>query len=164
MQYDCIDDFIQAGWLGAIDAVDKWDSNKGILEHYSRFRIRGAILDYMRLCDFLSRDTRRAVKGSDHVPCNMSIDSHHASCTDRETWDIEDKNAVTVYGSINARQDTLVILRSAGLTYRQRRVLDEYYGKGTGMKDTGKTMHITESRVSQIHLAALEKVRKYLGV
>ena len=55
-----LDDFIQAGWIGAIKAVDKYNATKGVaLEHYAKHRIRGEILDYMRDCDYISRDHRR---------------------------------------------------------------------------------------------------------
>ena len=44
VQAGVFDDFIQAGWLGAIRAVDSHDPHKGVLDHYAAWRIKGAIL------------------------------------------------------------------------------------------------------------------------
>jgi RNA polymerase sigma factor for flagellar operon FliA len=57
-----IDDLISAGNIGAIEAVRNYDPQKAkgaTLRHYAAFRIRGAILDYLRGEDPVSRDTRR---------------------------------------------------------------------------------------------------------
>lgn len=58
-----LDDLIQAGVLGLIDAADKYNPNKQInFSVYAKHRIRGAILDSLRKLDFASRDLRRQWK------------------------------------------------------------------------------------------------------
>ena len=54
----CVDiqEMISAGWIGLINAVDKFDPNRGILfETYCSMRIRGAILDDLRSSDWVPR-------------------------------------------------------------------------------------------------------------
>jgi RNA polymerase sigma factor for flagellar operon FliA len=58
-----LDDLIQAGVLGLIDAAEKYDPTKQVeFSSYARHRIRGAILDSLRELDFASRDLRRRWK------------------------------------------------------------------------------------------------------
>lgn len=55
-----LEDLVQCGVLGLIDAVRKYDPSKKVkLRHYAEFRIRGAILDSLRKDDWASRKQRR---------------------------------------------------------------------------------------------------------
>lgn len=55
-----VDDLISAGVLGLIDALDKFDSSRGIkFRTYAEFRIRGAIIDELRNLDFVTRSIRQ---------------------------------------------------------------------------------------------------------
>src|SRR4051812_34292916 len=55
-----LDDLIQAGMIGLLDAMNKFDSrDKVAFGAYAKHRIRGAILDSLRQQDWASRDTRR---------------------------------------------------------------------------------------------------------
>lgn len=54
------DDLINAGVLGLMDAVDKFDPDQGIsFEAYARIRIRGAMLDEIRAMDWVPRSLRQ---------------------------------------------------------------------------------------------------------
>lgn len=53
------DDFMSAGYMGLINAVDKFDDSKGIkFATYAGHRIKGYILDEMRKHDHYTRRTR----------------------------------------------------------------------------------------------------------
>ena len=55
-----LDDLIQAGMLGLIDAVSNYDASKGAsFETYAGIRIRGAMLDEMRRGDWAPRSVHR---------------------------------------------------------------------------------------------------------
>jgi len=55
-----INDLINAGVLGLIDAIEKFDLNRDIkFETYAEFRIRGAILDELRSLDWVPRSIRQ---------------------------------------------------------------------------------------------------------
>ncbi len=149
------DDFIQAGWVGAIKAVDSYDPVRGTLEAYAEYRIRGEILDYMRQCDFLSRDYRHEVKDSETAPKNISM--HHIK--DARQIVFEDVRAVKSYERINARETVLSILRRAELSERSRQVILQYYWDVGTQKEIGKMHGVKESRISQIRSKALEKCK-----
>lgn len=57
------DELVGPGVLGLFDAIDKFDSKKGIkFRTYANIRIKGAILDELRKMDWISRSVRRNIK------------------------------------------------------------------------------------------------------
>ena len=62
------EDLMQAGMVGLIDALNKFDSEKNVrFASYAKFRIRGAILDSLRELDWSPRDLRRKSRQIDTV-------------------------------------------------------------------------------------------------
>lgn len=60
------DDLVSYGVFGLIDAIDKFDYNKGIkFETYASLRIRGSILDQIRKMDWIPRSVRQKQKAID---------------------------------------------------------------------------------------------------
>lgn len=58
-----IDDVIQTGMLGLLDAVNRYEESHGAqFETYAAQRIRGAILDGLRQADWLPRSFRRDLR------------------------------------------------------------------------------------------------------
>jgi len=57
------DDLISEGMVGLIDAIDRYDPDRGIqLSTFATFRIRGQIADALRSRDLLPRSARRRVR------------------------------------------------------------------------------------------------------
>ena len=57
------DDLVSFGVFGLIDAIDKFDPNKGVkFETYASLRIRGAIIDNIRELDWVPRSLRQKGK------------------------------------------------------------------------------------------------------
>ncbi len=58
-----VDDLIQAGLIGLLDAVERFDDGQGAhFETYATQRIRGAMLDELREADWASRNVRKAAR------------------------------------------------------------------------------------------------------
>jgi RNA polymerase sigma factor FliA len=54
-----VDDLISAGVLGLLDAIEKYDPERqNLFKTYAECRIRGAMLDYVRECDWVPRSVR----------------------------------------------------------------------------------------------------------
>lgn len=56
------EELVSEGILGLIEAAQKFDQSKGRFENWAEIRIRGAIIDYLRKTDVLSRSSRLMVK------------------------------------------------------------------------------------------------------
>ncbi len=58
-----IDDVIQSGMMGLLDAARRYQTSEGAqFETYAVQRIRGAMLDGLRQCDWLPRGVRRSLR------------------------------------------------------------------------------------------------------
>lgn len=55
-----VHDLIQAGMIGLLDAIEKFDPGREILfRTYAEFRVKGAMLDDLRACDWIPRSVRQ---------------------------------------------------------------------------------------------------------
>jgi RNA polymerase sigma factor FliA len=69
-----MDDLVQAGVIGLIDACRNYDSSKATQFHtFATFRIRGAILDSLRVLDWGSRALRK--KGREIATSSTKLES-----------------------------------------------------------------------------------------
>jgi len=58
-----VDDLVNSGVIGLIDAIEKFDKARGIkFKTYAEFRIRGAIFDGLRSLDWVPRSVRKQKK------------------------------------------------------------------------------------------------------
>jgi RNA polymerase sigma factor for flagellar operon FliA len=58
-----VDDLIQAGMIGLLDAIGRYEDNHGAqFETYAVLRIRGAMLDELRANDWMPRSTRQNMR------------------------------------------------------------------------------------------------------
>ncbi len=63
-----IDDLINEGILGLIDAISKYDDSRGVkFETYAITRINGAILDALRALDWVPRAVRQKARELERV-------------------------------------------------------------------------------------------------
>jgi RNA polymerase sigma factor for flagellar operon FliA len=63
-----IDDLIQAGLIGLMDAIDRFEEGQGAqFETYASQRIRGAMLDELRQADWMPRGIRQAQRKIEHA-------------------------------------------------------------------------------------------------
>lgn len=67
-----LDDIIQAGMMGLMDAINRYESNQGTqFETYASQRIRGAMLDELRGSDWLPRGLRRKQRGIEQAMARL---------------------------------------------------------------------------------------------
>src|SRR5688572_16510174 len=63
-----LDDVIQSGMMGLLDAARRYEVSEGAqFETYAVQRIRGAILDELRQCDWLPRAVRRSLRETEKM-------------------------------------------------------------------------------------------------
>jgi RNA polymerase sigma factor FliA len=63
-----LDDLINAGVIGLIDAIAKYDSSRdNTFKTYAEFRIRGAMLDELRSLDWVPRSVRQKESALDRA-------------------------------------------------------------------------------------------------
>ena len=53
-----LESLVQAGVMGLLEAIDRYDPNRGAFPTYARYRIQGEIMEYLRSLDWASRSVR----------------------------------------------------------------------------------------------------------
>ena len=157
---------------------------------YAKKRVYGAMLDYLRSLDILSRASRKLVKAIDFAVEEYLL-SHSSEPTDEELAEILDESvekiheariASSIYtvmplhdqlqvgdeGAALARveKDELVeVIKKTLATFKEREqmVIQLYYFEELTLKEISEVLEITESRISQIHKSVLVKIRESLG-
>jgi RNA polymerase sigma factor for flagellar operon FliA len=161
------DDVESAAIIGLIDAVDRYDPDRGVpFEGYAGLRIRGAILDELRRLDERSRGDRQRARtvAADTEPeigaygMTLSLDLLLES-GDRD-WAAEDDA-----GDRYEHQDLRMRVESAlrCLPPRQREVLVRYYSESLTLRESAQKMGISEARACQLHGRAIQNLRRELA-
>lgn len=195
------EDLLSFGVFGLLDAIDRFDMSKGFsFQTFAVPRIRGAVLDELRKCDWFSRTGREKVQKLNRamekvlrdqghiqdelVMREMGVDqdeyfevqelasrSYIASLD--EVMELEDGDVSLEATLADDRESTLDRLEAEGdkellinaikrLNEKEQQVLSFYYYEGLSLKEIGKVLGVTESRVSQIHGRALSSLRAIL--
>ncbi|MDE5781413.1 MAG: FliA/WhiG family RNA polymerase sigma factor [Lachnospiraceae bacterium] len=196
------EDLVGYGIFGLIDAIDKFDIDKGNkFETYASLRIRGAILDQIRKMDWIPRSLRQKQRKIDTAISELEL-SKGRTPTDKEvadslgiseeeycTWQGQtkvsnlmsldefvettgEKNVEPVKSSGREQPETVAernelkkILAETldVLTEKERKVILLYYYEELTLKEISSILEVSESRISQLHTKALQKMKKKLG-
>lgn len=115
-----LNDLIGAGVLGLLDAVEKFDSTKGVMfKTYAEMRVRGAILDSLRDLDWAPRSMRRRAREVEAAYAQVERAGGHAT---------EEEVAAVLKLSLAEFQQLLQDLRGLTITG-----LDDVEDDGPGM-------------------------------
>ncbi|MBE8221651.1 MAG: FliA/WhiG family RNA polymerase sigma factor [Bdellovibrionales bacterium] len=202
--YIDLQDLIATGVVGLIDAVSKYDITKdNKFKTYAEFRIRGAILDELRVQDWVPRSIRDKAKLLNKAVNSLEKKLKRAP-TDEEVSTEMGISKNEFYQLVNTVKPARVLsfdnmisfntadyksivklVEEAGLggpdkdynlkkiqakiaeaiselSGRQKQILSMYYYKSLNLKEIGKILELTESRISQLHAQALLKLKAKL--
>jgi RNA polymerase sigma factor FliA len=157
---------------------------------YAKTRAYGAMLDYLRSLDIVSRSNRKIIKSID-IEVGKYMAQHEeepsveylAEKLEETPEKIKDARiAAEIYAvmpideqlTLMNERSTLETVEHDNLIEVVRKVLDDYnereqliiqlyYFEELSLKEISATLGITESRISQIHKSVLKKIRDTLG-
>jgi len=157
---------------------------------YAKTRVYGAMLDYLRSLDMVSRSNRKLIKMidraiTDHMAENEEEPSNAelAEILGESEDKINDARiASEIYAvmpideqlSLSSDSSTLETVEKENLieviervletqSERERLIIQLYYFEELSLKEISEVLDITESRISQIHKALLKKIRDNIG-
>lgn len=139
-----LDELISAGNVGLVECAARYDGRVSF-ESFAKHRIKGAMLDYLRSVDLLTREERR--RGDTWNRQHVAIEA--------ATWCASDPNQ---WRRVEAKVDSMRLL--AALKPRLRLALELYYLEGLKLKTIGSRLGVNESRASQIIKDGLDHMRK----
>ena len=200
-----VEDLVHAGVLGLLDAWRNFDVGKNAqFKTFAKFRIRGAILDSLRLLDWGSRGLRKKAReiadttallekrlgrgpSKEEIAGEMKItlDQLEAAMMQLDGLQIVGQQAASSYdrdevldliegaegkGDDNpfdlcasAEMQGHLAAAVARLSEREQLILSLYYKEELTMKEVAGVVGIALSRVSQVHCAAISKLRAALA-
>ncbi len=195
------DDLVGYGTFGLIDAIDKFDYDKGVkFETYASLRIRGAILDQVRKMDWIPRTLRQKQRKLDAVYQKLELEAGR-SATDEEVAkeleisveELENWQSQTQIGGLVSLDEYMeqgepkaensfsedyvqperiveqkelkeILAKTLKeLTEKEQKVIYLYYYEDLTLKEISLILEVSESRISQLHTRALQKMRLKLG-
>jgi RNA polymerase sigma factor for flagellar operon FliA len=152
-----LDDLVSAGAIGLMQAVDRFQPSRNLqFGTYARHRIWGAMLDFLRAEDPLSRAERREVRASGaerSSPATISLEDLPAH---------EPRSASRCSSGFADRVD-LERARRQCLSAREQQVVSLLFDLDWSNREVAQELGVNESRVSQIKHAALSKLRTRLS-
>jgi RNA polymerase sigma factor (sigma-70 family) len=187
-----LDDLIGDGCVGLIRAVDAYDPARGTkLEHYVRHVVAGAMLNGVRRLDPVSERVRRTVRLAEReryaaavqrgaFPAEAELERRHpglakarleahrgtplsldaAMPPGERPGRTGDDPADAATAAVDAAR-VRAALRA--LPPRQRAIVEAYYFGARSLGALSAELRVTPQRVSQLHLAALARMRAELG-
>ena len=157
---------------------------------YAKTRVYGAMLDYLRSLDVLSRSSRKLVKEIERA-IEVHMAEHEAEPSNAELAEMlgeeeakisEARIASDIYmvmplhDQINAgdegaaleqieRDELIDVIKSVLMRYNEREqmIIQLYYFEELTLKEISEVLGITESRISQIHKSVIRKIKDTVG-
>jgi RNA polymerase sigma factor for flagellar operon FliA len=157
---------------------------------YAKKRVYGAMLDYLRSLDILSRANRKLVKAIDYAVEEYLL-THESEPTDEELAAILEEDIEKVHDARVAshiytvmplhdqlqvgdegaslaqveREELVEVIQKVLATFKEREqlVIQLYYFEELTLKEISEILNITESRISQIHKSVILKIRESIG-
>lgn len=184
-----IDDLIGDGSVGLIRAVDSFDPARGpSLQHYAQRLIAGSMLNGIRRMDPVSERSRRTVRDGENeryaiaavrgdVPSAAEMERRRPGysralaathCGQPLSLDAPLPSGEATVADWNDDPGRIVARRSrsaalaalvAALPKRQREVVVAHYFGEASLRTIGARLAISPQRASQLHLAAIAKLR-----
>lgn len=190
-----VNDLIGYGWMGLVEAFSR--AHEGMphneLEAYASYRIRGAMQDYLRELDPLTRDLRalskRIAQACRDVTRDFGRAPEEAEIAARLGWTVDtyretlhrvaeagmahleviDFEQVAGHGASPEEEVSRSMLKEAvadaipSLPPRLQQVLALYYQSDCTLREIGDVLGVTEARACQLHSEAIHRLRAMVG-
>lgn len=186
-----VNDLISIGTEELIKLARKYDSNiNDSFWGYAKTRVNGALLDYLRSLDVVSRANRKLIKSIDNE-ITRYYNEHQEEPSDAYLAQIlheseekikEARIASDIYLLVpideqyNAIEGDSVVEKIekeeliekikhvlSNLTEREQLIMQMYFFEEMSLNEIREVLHITESRISQITKEVVKKIRKSIG-
>jgi RNA polymerase sigma factor for flagellar operon FliA len=157
---------------------------------YAKTRVYGAMLDYLRSLDMVSRSSRRLIKDIDSA-IELHLADHDEEPSDAELarmLDVEEDKiheariASDIYTVLPLddqlgtpenegilerieHEDLIEAIKDVlmGFDEREQMIIQLYYFEELTLKEISEIVNITESRISQIHKSVIRRIKDAVG-
>lgn len=186
-----MNDLVSIGTEELIKLARRYDSSRNdSFWGYARLRVNGAMLDYLRSLDVLSRSSRKLIKAIDaevsryfndfeEEPSNeylaeklgedldkirqarLASDIYTVVPLDEQFSALEDSDMMKYCEQKELMELIKKVL--SRLTEREQLIIQLYYLEELSLSEISEILNITESRISQISKEVTKKIRREIG-
>ncbi|DAB30508.1 MAG TPA: RNA polymerase sigma factor FliA [Sulfurimonas sp. UBA12504] len=157
---------------------------------YAKKRVYGAMLDYLRTLDIVSRSSRKLIKAIDYA-VQEHMASHDEEPSDEALALLLDESVVKIHDARIAssiytvmplhdqlqvgdegaslaaieKDELIEVIKTIlyGYNEREQMIIQLYYFEELTLKEISDVLNITESRISQIHKSVINKIKESVG-
>jgi RNA polymerase sigma factor for flagellar operon FliA len=184
-----VDDMVAIATEELIKVSRRYDSKQNDnFWAYARFRIEGAMLDYLRSLDIVSRGDRKIIKDIEKEiekyyqkyereptdeylaeKLGLSLKKVQKARIAGEIYNVMPiEEQLEVFDNITKKiekEELIEIIKQelSKMDQREQMVIQLYYFEELSLKEITSILNISESRVSQIHKAVIRKLRSRLN-
>ena len=179
-----MDDLVQDGFLGLMDAAARFDEAQGIpFEAFATSRVRGAMVDGLRRAAWprgLRRVRRERARLGQALGAELTAEAlarhlrisvpalrrslARIAAIEATIWAPVRPSPSTPHMFYVEHEARATVRRGiAGLPPRERALIARYYFHDATMTEIGAALGVTEGRVSQLHQRALGRLRGLLA-
>ncbi len=154
---------------------------------YAKTRVYGAMLDYLRSLDMVSRSSRKLIKDIDNA-IELYLCDHDEEPSDEElsnmlgieaekiheariasdiytVMPLDDQMGTPEEGGVLERlehEDLIEAIKEVlmGFDEREQMIIQLYYFEELTLKEISEIVNITESRISQIHKSVIRRIKE----
>jgi RNA polymerase sigma factor (sigma-70 family) len=141
-------DVVQAGYVGLLLAAGRYDATRGPFRRYAANRVIGAMRDAMQVA--------RRSWCAESLDAESDEGSWHELIADRSTRDVAEAAML----ALEWQRCEQAMRR---LPARSRLVLEAYYWQGWTLREIGMALGVHQSRVKQVHDAAVRGLRMLMA-
>lgn len=197
MEYE---DLVSYGMIGLMDAINKYDSSKGMkFSSYASIRIKGAMIDELRknrpiskgamdklnkynkaieelqssllreptnieIADYLGITMNEVAEIENYINYISMVSLESVIFSDDEDINlmgiVEDKTSPSPDSYLENKEKLEILTKAIELLKeKDRMILNLYYYEGLTLKEIGKVLEVSESRVCQLHSRAIRNLR-----
>ena len=166
------------------------DSQNDSFWGYAKTRVYGAMLDYLRSLDMVSRSSRKLIKDIDNA-IELYLADHDEEPSDAElsvmlyveeekiheariasdiytVLPLDDQLGTPEQEGILERiehEDLIEAIKEVlmGFDEREQMIIQLYYFEELTLKEISEIVNITESRISQIHKSVIRRIKDAVG-
>ncbi|WP_456381100.1 RNA polymerase sigma factor FliA [Hydrogenimonas sp.] len=184
------DDLVSIGAEELIKLARRYDRNQNdSFWGYGKTRVYGAMLDYLRSLDIVSRANRKLIKQIDEI-ISRYMDEHGvepensyiAEILDEDERKIKEvRRVAAIYNVLplddqleSTQKDTFAQIEQEELiekimdvletmSKRDQMIMQMYYFEELTYKEISEILDITPSRISQVHKRVITKIKESIG-
>jgi len=184
------DDLVSIGAEELIKLARRYDKNQNdSFWGYAKTRVYGAMLDYLRSLDIVSRANRKLIKQIDEIIDQFldenGVEPENSYIAEMLGEDIEKikeaRRAAAIYNVLplhdqleSGEQDTFAMVEQeeliekimevlATMPKRDQLIMQLYYFEELTYKEISEILDITPSRISQVHKRVVSKIKQSIG-